>query len=239
MPSAWREQPLTQYHGVRARIGNVRTIPSVSTPVRTLRGVRRHRSLSFAGAALAAVLAVGLSACAPDPATEAFLNGDEKAYTSADFRTSEIPPAEREEPVEFGGVTENGDTFSSDDISGQVAVVNFWYAGCGPCRLEAPDLEAVWQKHQADDVAFIGVNIYDQPATAKSFAETYGITYPSLMDANSGEAKLAFAKVTPIQAPPTTLVLDKQGRVAARIIGPIEGTSILSTIIQDVLEEEA
>lgn len=211
----------------------------MSSSVLALRGARSNRLLGVAGVALAASLAVGLSACAPDPATEAFLNGDEKAYTSADFRTEEIPAGERDEPVEFGGVTEDGEKFSSDDISGQVAVVNFWYAGCGPCRIEAPDLEAVWQKHQSDDVAFIGVNIYDQPATAQAFAETYGITYPSLIDATTGEAKLAFAKVTPIQAPPTTLVLDKQGRVAARIIGPIEGTSILSTIIQDVLEEEA
>lgn len=185
------------------------------------------------------MLAVGLSACAPDPTTEAFLNGDEKAYTVDDFRWTEIPEEERGEPVVFGGVTEDGEEFSSEDIRGQVAVVNFWYAGCGPCRVEAPDLEAVWQKHQPDDVAFIGVNIYDQADTAKAFAENYGITYPSLLDADTGEAKLAFARVTSIQAPPTTLVLDKQGRVAARIIGPIDGISILSTLIQDALEEEA
>jgi thiol-disulfide isomerase/thioredoxin len=123
-------------------------------------------------------------------------------------------------------------------ISGEVAVVNVWYAGCGPCRIEAKDLEAVWQKHKDDGVAFVGVNIYDQADTARAFAEKYGITYPSLMDADTGQAKLAFAKVTPIQAPPTTLVLDKQGRVAARIIGPIDGTSILSTLIQDALKEK-
>ncbi|WP_431522601.1 TlpA family protein disulfide reductase [Microbacterium esteraromaticum] len=212
----------------------------MSSRVPSSRGARSRRSVKVAAVAVAAALAVGLSACsADDPATEAFRNGDEKAYTSADFRTQEIPPADRDEPVEFGGVIENGEKFSSADISGQVAVVNFWYAGCGPCRLEAPDLEAVWQMHQKDDVAFIGVNIYDQPATALAFAETYGITYPSLIDATTGEAKLAFAQVTPIQAPPTTLVLDKQGRVAARIIGPIDGTSILSTMIKDVLKEEA
>lgn len=217
-------------HRFRARIGNARTIPSVSVP---------HPARRAAAAALAAVLAVGLVACSQDPATEAYLNGDEKAYTSADFRVVEIPADKRGEAVEFGGVTEHGDDFSSDDIAGQVAVVNFWYAGCGPCRAEAPDLEATWQKHQADDVAFIGVNIYDQADTAKAFAENYGVTYPSLIDATTGDAKLAFAKVTPIQAPPTTLVLDRQGRVAARIIGPIDGTSILSTLIQDVLKEKA
>jgi len=206
----------------------------VSTSARSLRGAWR-----IAAAALAATLAIGLSACAPDPATEAFLNGDQKAYTTKDFRVVEIPADQRGEPVEFGGVTEDGETFSSTDISGDVTVVNFWYAGCGPCRIEAKDLEATWQKHESDDVAFIGVNIYDQADTARAFAEKYGITYPSLMDADTGQAKLAFAKVTPIQAPPTTLVLDRQGRVAARIIGPIDGTSILSTLIQDALKEKA
>ncbi len=185
------------------------------------------------------MLAVALSACTPDPATEAYLNGEQKAYTSADFTVVEIPAAERGEPVDFGGVTENGDDFSSDEIRGRVAVVNFWYAGCGPCRAEAKDLESVWQQHQADDVAFVGINIYDQPDQAKAFADTYGITYPSLMDADTGEAKLAFAKVTPIQAPPTTLVLDKQGRVAARIIGPIKSPSILSALVKTALEEKA
>jgi peroxiredoxin len=206
----------------------------VSTSARSLCGAWR-----IAAAALAATLAIGLSACAPDPATEAYLNGDQKAYTTKDFRVQEIPADKRGEPVEFGGVTEDGEAFSSAEVSGDVAVVNFWYAGCGPCRVEAKDLEATWQKHQNDDVAFIGVNIYDQADTAKAFAEKYGITYPSLMDADTGRAKLAFAKVTPIQAPPTTLVLDKQGRVAARIIGPIDGTSILSTLIQDALKEKA
>ncbi len=203
-------------------------------PARTLRGARR-----LGAAALAAALAVGLSACSSDPTVDAFKNGEEKAYTSADFRVESIPAAKRKAPVYFGGVTEDGEKFSSDDIRGEVAVVNFWYAGCGPCRIEAKDLEATWQKHRGDDVQFIGVNIYDQADTAKAFAKTYGVTYPSLIDATTGEAKLAFAAVTPIQAPPTTLVLDRQGRVSARIIGPIDGTSILSTLIADALKEKA
>ncbi|UWF77833.1 MULTISPECIES: TlpA family protein disulfide reductase [Microbacterium] len=216
-------------------------MPLASTvrPVRSGRPRRRIRSLRAAGAALAAVLAVGLAACAPDPLTESYRNGEQKAYTADDFRVTEIPADERGEPVEFGGVTEDGAQFSSDDVRGKVTVVNFWYAACGPCRIEAEDLEAVWQEHQDDEVAFIGVNIYDQADTAKAFAERYGVTYPSLIDANSGEAKLAFAKVTPIQAPPVTLVLDRDGRVAARIIGPIDGTSILSTLVRDALAESA
>lgn len=191
------------------------------------------------GAALAAVLAVGLSACAPDPVTESYLNGDDKGYISADGAVVEIAPQDRGEPVEFEGVTESGAAFSSADIAGDVTVVNFWYAACGPCRVEAKDLEAVWQEYQGEDVSFIGVNTYDQPETALAFAEQYGVTYPSLIDVDRGDAKLAFAKAAPIQATPTTLVLDRQGRVAARIVGQLDGKSILSTLIKDALAERA
>ncbi len=118
-------------------------------------------------------------------------------------------------------------------------VVNFWYAACGPCRVEAKDLESVWKKYQGKGVSFVGVNTYDQAGTAQSFNQKYGVTYPSIIDVNTGAAKLAFAEATSIQATPTTLVLDKQGRVAARVIGPIGSASILETLIQDALAEKA
>lgn len=189
--------------------------------------------------ALAAVFAVTLVGCAADPVAQQYLDGDGKGYISADGAVVEIPVADRGEPVVFGGVTEDGEKFQSAQIAGDVTVVNFWYAGCAPCRAEAGALEDVWQQYSDDDVAFIGINTYDQPDTAKSFAKTYGVTYPSLIDVDSGEAKLAFANATPIQATPTTLVLDKQGRVAARIIGQLDGSSILSTLVKDALAEGA
>jgi peroxiredoxin len=192
------------------------------------------------GAALAALLAVGLTACTQDPVAQQYLEGDDKGYIAADgFTVVEIEPADRGEPVEFGGVTEDGADFTSADIAGDVTVVNFWYAACGPCRVEAEDLESVWQEFEGDGVSFVGVNTYDQADTAKAFAEEYGVTYPSLIDVDKGEAKLAFASATPIQATPTTLVLDKQGRVAARIIGQLDGPSILSTLVKDALAESA
>ncbi|MGP6170717.1 TlpA family protein disulfide reductase [Microbacterium sp. A196] len=190
-------------------------------------------------AALAAVFAVTLVGCAADPVAQQYLDGDGKGYISADGAVEEIPVAERGEPVVFSGVTEEGDQFESTDIAGDVTVVNFWYAGCAPCRAEAGALEEVWQQYSDDEVSFIGVNTYDQPDTAKAFAKTYGVTYPSLIDVDSGTAKLAFAGATPIQATPTTLVLDNQGRVAARIIGQLDGPSILATLVGDALAEGA
>lgn len=185
------------------------------------------------------MLAVGLSACAPDPVSESFLSGDNTGYVAADGAIVEIPEADRGEPVDFGGVTETGEKLDSADLEDQVTVVNFWYAGCAPCRLEAEALESVWQDFDGEGVAFVGVNTRDQADTAIAFAEEYGITYPSLIDVDTAEAKLAFAEVVPIAATPTTLVLDKQGRVAARIIGPIDGPSILSTLVKDALAESS
>lgn len=185
------------------------------------------------------MLAVGLTACAPDAVSESFLSGENTGYVAADGAIQEIPVAERGEPIDFSGVTEDGEAFDSADIAGQVTVVNFWYAGCAPCRVEAGDLESVWQEYEDQGVSFVGINTRDQADTAKAFSTEFDITYPSLIDVDTAQAKLAFAAETPIQATPTTLVLDKQGRVAARIIGPIDGTSILSTLVKDALAESA
>jgi peroxiredoxin len=207
--------------------------------IRSGRPSRSRLPRRAVGAALAAVFAIGLSACAPDPVSESFLSGENTGYVAADGAITEIPAAERGEPVDFGGVTESGDKLDSKDLAGQVTVINFWYAGCAPCRVEAADLESVWQDFEGEGVSFVGVNTRDQADTAVAFADEYGITYPSLIDVDTAQAKLAFAEVTPISATPTTLVLDKQGRVAARIIGPIDGTSILSTLVKDALAESS
>lgn len=211
----------------------------MSPSLRPNRSVGRPRMIRVAAAALGVALVVGLSACAQDPVAEQYLSGDNKGYIgSAGLRVEEITPANRTDPVAFGGTLENGKEFRSSEVAGDVVVVNFWYAACGPCRVEAKDLEQVWQEYQGKGVSFVGVNTYDQSDTARSFAEKYGVTYPSIIDVGTGEAKLAFAQATTIQATPTTLVLDKKGRVAARIIGQLEEPSILSTLIKDALAEK-
>ena len=189
-------------------------------------------------AATAVLLGVALTGCsANDSLAQQYQEGNEKGYIAGDFRVVEIAAGERGDPVVFEGVTETWETVSSDDYRGEVLVVNFWYAACGPCIVEAPLLEEVWQEYQDQGVSFLGVNTYDQPATALSFARDNNVTYPSVIDVNDGKVKLAFAQVTPIQATPTTLVVDKEGRVAARIIGQLQSASILSTLVRDALGE--
>jgi len=200
-----------------------------------------RRILSVATAAAAALaLVVGLAACSADPLADQYRAGDNKGYIAANgFQTQEIAPDQRGEPVVFSGTLDNGSTATSADYAGKVLVVNFWYATCGPCIVEAPRLEQAYQSFQGQDVAFVGVNTYDQPATALSFARDNDVSYSSLMAVSDAELKLAFADKTPINATPTTLVLDRQGRVAARVIGELPEASILEAMVQTVVAESA
>lgn len=202
-------------------------------------------SLAPTAATWRALVAVSLSVvllvvtgCAGDEGLAAqYREGSNKGYISGDGRVVEIHAEERGNPVTFEGTLENGDTVTSGQYRGEVLVVNFWYAACGPCRIEAPHLQAVYEELVDEGADFLGVNTYDQSATALAFAGTYGITYPSVIDSDTGAVKLAFAQVAPVQATPTTLVLDQSGRVAARITGPIESPSTLRTLVEDVIAE--
>lgn len=158
-------------------------------------------------------------------------------YSSADGAVVEIASANRTEPIEFSSsATSDGSTISSEGLRGHVVVVNFWYASCPPCRAEA-DLLASVANDYAERVRFIGVNVYDHAAVANSFEETFAIPYPSVLDVDRGEVRLAFANDYGPNAVPTTIVLDVDGRVAGRISGRIADPSILTGMIDGVLEE--
>lgn len=196
------------------------------------------RRILSAAAALA--LVAGLAACSADPLAEQYRAGDNKGYIAANgFQTEEIAPADRGEPVEFSGTLDNGSAVGSADYAGKVLVVNFWYATCGPCIIEAPRLEQAYQTFQGQDVSFLGINTYDQPATALSFARDNNVSYSSAMAVSDAELKLAFQEKVPLNATPTTLVLDRQGRVAARVIGELPEASILEAMVRTVLAESA
>ena len=200
----------------------------------------RKRVLS--GAALAMTLAgsLVLVGCSGEGSglSEQWSQGGDKGYVAGDGSTTSFAPADRGEPVAFEGVTEHGEQFSSEQTLGSVTVVNFWYAGCAPCRAEAPQLVEVFEEFQAEGVQFVGVNTRDQEAQAVQFAEEFGVNYPSVMD-NAGERKAqrAFAGQVPLNAVPTTLVLDREGRVAHRVVGQLAAASQLRTLVQETLDE--
>lgn len=187
---------------------------------------------------LVAVIAVlALAGCTSEPLAEQYAQGSGQGYISSDGAVLELPPVDRDEPVSFSGVDETGAPISSDDFTGDVYVANFWYAGCPPCRVEAPDLRDLSAEY--DSVPFLGVNIVDGADSAVTFATKYGIDYPSILDASTASVMLAFVGAVAPNAVPTTLVMDRDGRVAARISGLIRDPDILAGMIDRVLEEDS
>ena len=188
-------------------------------------------------AAAVIVASLLLAGCSSDPLAEQYKEGSNKGYIAGDGTVTEISESERGDSISFAGTTEAAEEISSADFDGDVLVVNFWYASCAPCRAEAPQLQELSAEYDGNGARFIGVNVYDQADTATSFNDTYGITYPSIMDVQDGAVKLAFTGTVPPKAVPTTLVLDKEGRVAARILGQLKDASILDTLIRDAIAE--
>ncbi|WP_026341540.1 TlpA family protein disulfide reductase [Actinomadura atramentaria] len=138
-------------------------------------------------------------------------------FISGDGNVQKIAAAKRKAPLEASGTTLDGKPVKLSELRGKVAVVNFWASWCAPCRGEATSLQQVYDENKDKGVAFLGVNFKDAKENARAFDRRFKITYPSVFDGD-GQIGLAFRDVPP-NAIPSTLVLDRQGRVAVRIIG--------------------
>jgi thiol-disulfide isomerase/thioredoxin len=193
------------------------------------------RTAIVAAATAVALLLAGCSTA--ENLADQYADGSGQGYISGDGAYTEIPPAERDDPVVFAGTDERGQTIDSESLAGEVYVVNFWYASCPPCRVEAPDLAAVSADYP--DVPFIGVNIADSADVALTFATKFGVPYPSILDAETAAVQLAFAGSVAPNAVPTTVVVDREGRVAARISGLLRDPSILAAMIDTVVAEDS
>ncbi|MCR8671888.1 TlpA disulfide reductase family protein [Agrococcus sp. HG114] len=178
-----------------------------------------------------ALAALALAGCSSADGVAAQV-GD-AGYIAGDGFVTEVPPGERQAPGAFGGPLADGGEFDSASLDG-VTLVNFWYAACPPCRIEAPVLAELHAEF-GDEVDFLGVNTRDGAAQATAFEQQFGIEYPSILDDATAEAQLAFTGIVAPNAVPSTLVLDKEGRVAARVSGAVSDTSILSTLLEEEL----
>ena len=129
----------------------------------------------------------------------------------------EIPPEERQTLETFAGETLEDGLFDLADHQGKVLLINVWGSWCVPCRTEAPELAKA--SEEFNEVQFVGINVRDNDAAALAFEREYGITYPSINTATSSAAVLAISAAAPSNAVPSTVILDRQGRVAARVVG--------------------
>lgn len=172
-------------------------------------------------AALAIALVLYLASCAPGgPATS-------PGYVSGDGTVSILSEADQRE-VQLSGTAFDGSLVDVADYRGSVVVINTWYAACPPCRAEAADLVAADSR---EGVQVIGINSRDDAETAEAFERTFSVTYPSIDDSD-GKAIAALQGLIAIQAVPTTLIVDPEGRVYARVLGQVE-PSTLATLIDD------
>jgi thiol-disulfide isomerase/thioredoxin len=195
-----------------------------------------RRSMLAAGGMALTALTLGLSGCAQEDAlAKQAKAGDNKNYVAGDGSVTEFAAADRKAAVQIQGALFTGAAVTPADFQGKVSVLNFWFAACAPCRVEAPLLEALHQEFKDQGVQFYGVNLRDEKPTAEAFEKSFDLTYPSFDDKDGG-VLLSVSGLVPPGAVPTTLVLDKQGRVASRVLGEIEKGTLKALITAAVAE---
>ncbi len=203
---------------------------------------RALRRALAVGCVLAAAASLStLSACSSDAGSvaEQAKAGDGKGYVAGDGSVEQLVAADRTTTVTLAGTTVDGRTWSAAaDAQGKVVVVNVWGSWCGPCVDETPHLQEVWASLSGSGkpVQFVGVDIKESPANASAFLKANGVTYPSLSDSSSGGQPM-LALQGRASATPTTLVLDRKGRIAARVLGATTAAT-LSAVIDDVIAEK-
>ncbi|MGL5909909.1 MAG: TlpA family protein disulfide reductase [Phycicoccus sp.] len=187
--------------------------------------------------ALAATALTGAAACTSDPnsVSEQARRGDQKGYVSGDGSVETIARDERAEPVELSGELLGGGRFRSAEARGEILLLNVWASWCGPCVAEMPVLQQVWEEQEkaGAPVRFFGINFRDNAAGGAAFAKRAGVTFPSISD-ESGTTILALQGKAPTV--PTTLVLDREGRIAARVNGPVTAGT-LRGMLEDAVAE--
>jgi thiol-disulfide isomerase/thioredoxin len=133
------------------------------------------------------------------------------------------------------GPTLGGGQLALSNLRGHVIVLNVWASWCAPCRAESPVLARLSRETYRQGVRFIGIDTRDQPEAGLAFRRRFGIHYPSLID-RRGELLLPLTQLIPVNAIPSTLVIDPRGRITARVIGPVDYAT-LRGLIADLVDE--
>ena len=188
------------------------------------RGDPRRRLLPAALAALAL-----LAGCSTGDGQVDVTNGGEFRFVQGTPAGEVIPEDERAPAPDFGGTLLGGGEWTSDELDGQLAVLNFWGSWCAPCRVETPQFQEVYADVRDEGVAFLGLNVKEADEQfGQAFVDTQGIEFPSLYDP-AGEVALTFRDY-PANAIPSTIVLDREGRVAAVYTGEVSQDDLRAVI---------
>ena len=212
---------------------------STRSPDATVRvppsSARRLRRVGVVVVPLMVAVLIALTGCTPNENATGTRTGNRKlTETDTGFVTGKaltrIPPEEREKaPVVSGPPVSGRRPISTADYPGKVLVLNVWGSWCAPCRAEATDL-AEASNETRDVAAFVGLNVRDNSIdAARAFSRAFKVTYPSIYDP-AGEQLVRFAGTLPPNGIPTTLVIDRDGRIAARVVGIVDKTTLLGLI---------
>jgi cytochrome c biogenesis protein CcmG/thiol:disulfide interchange protein DsbE len=155
---------------------------------------------------------------------------DEARGLAAKVEAGEAPPA----PVFDLEQLDADQTMSLASLRGKAVVLNFWASWCAPCKDEAPELEAAWQRWRDQGVVVLGINLQDLDTDARRFVARYGLTYPILRDENGW----TWGRYG-IRGLPETWFVDTRGRlVGERFQGPVTAAD-LDRNIRVALESSA
>ncbi len=198
----------------------------------------RGHTLLLRVAALAAV-GVLVAGCADQVDAGVSVVGDvaEQGYVSGDGTTTIVAESDRKVAPDLTGTTLGGEPFKLSDHLGEVVVLNVWASWCAPCRAEADDMQEVSSELEDKGVQFVGLNTRDSQAAADGFVNRFAVTYPSVVDTD-GSRQLLFHETLPPAAIPSTIVIDRLGRVAGRAIGEVDRSRLLG-MIEPILAEES
>ena len=174
-----------------------------------------------------------LTACASPNA--AIQNSGEAGFISGDGTATFLKIDERKSAPTLVAKDFKDQPIDLKDFKNKVVVINVWGSWCAPCRKEAKELEALYQKNKGSGVEFIGINIRDSKVAAEKFISNFGITYRNIYD-RDGILLLGFKESLSPNAIPSTVFIDKNGLVAARQLGPID-RALLQGFISSLVEE--
>ncbi|MEU6525078.1 TlpA disulfide reductase family protein [Streptomyces sp. NPDC046924] len=200
---------------------------------RASRVTRVHRRAALTvGTAVAALL---VSACGSGGASG---GGGNTNFVTGTDGISTVAKGERTPAPDLSGETLEGEPLSVADYKGKVVVLNIWGSWCNPCRAEAKYFAKVSEEYADQGVQFVGINTRDSSAgSALAFEKDFGITYPSLYDP-TGKLMLRFEKGTlNPQAIPSTLILDRDGKIASRSLTALSEERLLK-MLEPVLAEK-